>query len=262
MRSTDTLGGWYPQADRIGVPASNYAPGNQGRAAVVIHVMDGSLIGTISWFASPKSGVSSHFGIDEYGNVKQFVSILDTSFANGLTYDATRKCWVDPTNYPLTGNYTPTWQLLQPPINPNRRTITIERAGRPRDTPSAAMTTATVLLLRWLAVQYPQFAPYEAGRTLIGHSHIAPRHRANCPGPNADLAGLARVANGPPAPATYRVTAAMWVSETPGPYGPIALQGAATLPRGAVVEIDEVKEGWAHLANQTGFVPIGGLERI
>jgi hypothetical protein len=61
---------------------------------------------------------------------------------------------------------------------------------------------------------------------------------------------------------SYRAVAPMWVSETPTPYGPIALQGQATVTAGAILDIDESKNGWAHLRSGLGFVPIGGLERL
>jgi len=61
---------------------------------------------------------------------------------------------------------------------------------------------------------------------------------------------------------TYRVKAPMWVSETPGPFGPIALGGHATMREGEQVDIDEVKNGMAHMANGLGFLPIGGLELV
>jgi hypothetical protein len=62
---------------------------------------------------------------------------------------------------------------------------------------------------------------------------------------------------------SYRVRASMWVSETPTTRGPIALDGKAAVYTGDTIEIDEVRaDGYAHLANGVGFVPIGGLERL
>lgn len=60
----------------------------------------------------------------------------------------------------------------------------------------------------------------------------------------------------------YKALAPMWISETPTPRGPIALQGAAVVYPGEVLPIDEVKNSYAHLENGVGFLPIGGLERL
>ena len=61
----------------------------------------------------------------------------------------------------------------------------------------------------------------------------------------------------------YRALAPMWISETPGPRGPIALAGQAIVFTGDTVMIDEVRpDGFCHLQNGVGFVGIGGLERL
>ncbi len=39
--------------------------------AIVIHIMDGTLVGTDSWFANHTSQVSSHYGIGKNGEVHQ-----------------------------------------------------------------------------------------------------------------------------------------------------------------------------------------------
>lgn len=61
---------------------------------------------------------------------------------------------------------------------------------------------------------------------------------------------------------SFRARAPMWISETPSPYGPIALQGQALVSTGDILDIDESKSGWAHLRSGLGFLPIGGLERL
>ncbi len=71
----------------------------------------------------------------------------------------------------------------------------------------------------------------------------------------------------PPQPPTtgagfYRARAPMWISETPSPFGPIALQGAAVVEAGEVLDIDEVKNGYAHTRSGVGFLPAGGLEQL
>lgn len=212
-KSTDTHTGWYPHADPIGIPEGNYGLGNDDPLAAVIHIIDGSLVSCISHFSNASTGVSAHFGIGKNGAVKQFVSIHDTAFANGLSWNAARKCWVDPEKNLLLPPRTPPWSGLTPPTNPNRYTISIEREGKPADVPTKAMDDATIALLQWLATQYPAtLQPYRAFINLIGHRHIGPIHRANCPGPHVDFGVLATRAN---------LTAPLHAATIAGPGGMI-----------------------------------------
>ena len=65
--------------------AVNYAAGRRGWTpeAIVIHVMDGSLSGTDSWFNNPASGVSAHYGVGKDGVIHQYVQENDTAFHAG-----------------------------------------------------------------------------------------------------------------------------------------------------------------------------------
>jgi N-acetyl-anhydromuramyl-L-alanine amidase AmpD len=65
----------------------------------------------------------------------------------------------------------------------------------------------------------------------------------------------------PSAVGFYVALAPMWISETPTPRGPIALQGKAVVEQGEVLDIDEVKNDFGHLRSGVGFLPIGGLRK-
>ena len=82
--------------------------------AVVIHIMDGTLVGTDSWFANHDSQVSAHYGVGKNGEVHQYVQENDTAWHAGRV-DA------------------PVWKLIRPNLNPNLYTIGIEHEGRPND---------------------------------------------------------------------------------------------------------------------------------
>jgi hypothetical protein len=76
----------------------------------------------------------------------------------------------------------------------------------------------------------------------------------------------ARLAPPPPEPnagaGLYQVLAPMWISETPGPHGPIALGGVAIVEAGELLRIDEVlPSGYGHIESGVGFVPMGGLRK-
>jgi hypothetical protein len=195
---------------------------------------------------------SAHFVVSNGGAIWQCVSVLDTAYANGLSWSVSQKCWVDPEKNLLKApNPTPPWQGLTPPINPNWQTISIEREGYYTEQPSAAENAAVVRILRYLHEQFPTLLPAWAYmQTLIGHCHISPVARAHCPGPHVDYAGLAAAANGPPVslPTTrYRVKGVP-VYEQSDRTGPLW----GHLANDEVVEIDDPRNG--HLADNRGFI--------
>lgn len=98
-------------------PTPNFAKGRQGYKpeAFVIHVTEGKAEGTLSWFASSKSGVSAHYLVLKDGGIVQFVDDADTAWHAGR---------VD----------QPSWPLLKPRVNPNLYTIGVEHEGGKTDT--------------------------------------------------------------------------------------------------------------------------------
>ena len=138
----------------IQTPASphNYTPGRAGHRPqrIVIHVMDGSLSGTGSWFADPASNVSAHYGIGSAGQVVQYVQEADTA-----------------------------WQAGD--FRVNQTTIGVEHEGRPAAgpwAPTEAQLQASAALVADICKRYG-ILPGE--NTIIPHSQINPQHR--CPGP-------------------------------------------------------------------------------
>jgi N-acetylmuramoyl-L-alanine amidase-like protein len=204
--STDTPSGWCPFAIRQ--PTPNFWRGHVDRAAVVAHVTDAGWASVVSWFKNPASERSAHFQVRKDGTIDQFVSTDDSAWANGASYNG--QTWVDPQGHLIR----PTWPLLTPPTNPNRRTISVEHEGRPSEPWTAAQRTADTKLDRWLASQYPSLAPFVAGRTLIRHADISPVSKPNCPGKLVDLNERAAAANG----------------ESPTPADPFAAWGPIDKP--------------------------------
>lgn len=164
-----------------GSPNFGYPNGTHGRQgykhkAIVYHIMEGSLTGTDSWFASRKSGASTHFGVGRNGEIHQYVDLDDAPYGNGAIRN-------------------PSWTGLIPDgkgdyINPNLYTISIEHEGKhERDErhniitfwePTEAQYQATLALTRWLIAK-EDIAP--SLESLIGHNQIDSVSRANCPGP-------------------------------------------------------------------------------
>jgi N-acetyl-anhydromuramyl-L-alanine amidase AmpD len=60
----------------------------------------------------------------------------------------------------------------------------------------------------------------------------------------------------------YRVRHPQAVFEAPRPDAKVALDDQAEVHAGDTVFINEIKMGWAHLANGLGFLPIGILEAL
>ena len=74
------------------VKSGNYTPANRGKGkitTIVVHTVQGSYNGCISWFQNPKSKVSAHFVLGKSGQVTQMVKEKDIAWhvgsANGYT---------------------------------------------------------------------------------------------------------------------------------------------------------------------------------
>src|SRR5881275_244407 len=95
---------------------TNFVPGRKGYSpiAIVVHIMEGTLSGTDSWFANPVSQVSAHYGLGKSGEVHQYVKETDTAWHAGRVN-------------------APSWKLIKASgnkyINPNYYTIGIEHEG-------------------------------------------------------------------------------------------------------------------------------------
>ncbi len=139
----------------IGTP--NKAKGRDGLQplAVVIHIMDGTLQGTDTWFLDPASRVSAHYGVGTTGMVHQYVAEGDTAWHAGRRYQ-------------------PTWTLIKDTPNPNFYTIGVEHEGA-ADTPwSDAMRGTSTRLVMEICNRWS--IPIDRDH-VIGHREIYARAR-------------------------------------------------------------------------------------
>jgi len=138
----------------------NFTKGRNGYKPelVVIHVMAGSLAGTDSWFANPKSQVSTHYGIGLQGQVHQYVLEENTAWGNGRVSN-------------------PTYSLYKPNVNPNLYTISIEHEGQDLSKGTPAMIEASAKLVREIATRHN--IPIDRDH-VIGHYQIF-SSKPNCP---------------------------------------------------------------------------------
>lgn len=158
-----------PALNIIKKPTPNFWRGRDGHKpeAIVIHIMDGLLSGTDSWFASPSSEVSSHYGIGQNGEIHQYVEEADSAWQAGRVQN-------------------PSWSLLKPNINPNRYTIGIEHEGNAGIAWSAAMRQASAALIADICARWS--IPIDREH-IIGHYQIDSVRRPNCPAYNKAIIG-------------------------------------------------------------------------
>ena len=172
--------GWCPFAEKRVSP--NFWSGHAGHRikAVVLHVAQGEKNAVINRLTNPKSDTSAHFIVAKDGGVTQFVSINDSSWANGLVYQKGQ--WMIPgSNRVLAGA---TWTGLIPDVNPNYYTLSIEHEGVYTDKWTPAMYNANLQLLQWIHDQTG--LNYRLHDTLLAHSELNSANRKNCPGPNVE----------------------------------------------------------------------------
>ncbi len=193
--------GWMPGAERkpdADGTSKCYKPAQNQPfelLAVVEHIAEGT-DSTWKWLFNEQvdggGPVSSHFFVLETGEVMQGVNIYHRAWTNGLKWDG--RYYYDPQG----AKVEPTWWRIAEGgthrgQDPNKLTVTIEHSGyynKPRTTPQMK---ASQSILRW--VQQETGLVYIAEDTLIGHYHISPKNRANCPGPYFDLTAMAAGGN-------------------------------------------------------------------
>jgi N-acetyl-anhydromuramyl-L-alanine amidase AmpD len=175
----------------VWIGSSNFSAGRRGwrPEAIVIHVMDGSLSGTDSWFNNPASAVSAHYGIGKDGEIHQYVKESDTAYHAGTVVNPT---WIR-IRKDARGRY----------INPNYYTIGIEHAGWGENVEpwAAQQREASLGLVRIIAERWA--IPLDSDH-IIPHREIR-SSKPNCPGKGLDfsayLADLGATAQTRTAPA-------------------------------------------------------------
>lgn len=132
--------------------------------AIVIHIMEGSLTGTDSWFASFASAVSSHYGIGRAGEIHQYVSESDSASHAGI-------------------EVSPSWHLLKTTGNPNYYTIGIEHEGTSTTIWTEETKQASAALIKDICTRWN--IPLDRDH-IIGHYEIK-SSKPNCPAINKGI---------------------------------------------------------------------------
>jgi N-acetyl-anhydromuramyl-L-alanine amidase AmpD len=236
--------GYYPQATKLENKHA-YWLGNRGFGALVMHIAADNSRKDGDLYLGSTPTKSAHFFVNKDGSAKQFVSVNNSAWANGLSQVNGK--WISPEGHTVK----PKWGGLRPGVNPNWYTVSMEHQGNPADAWTPAMFATTVAIMKWLA-PIKGVAWWEAGKNLIGHCDISPVDRPSCPGPHCNFQALALAANARRMVATtdapiYEVPA---VNPTR-----VALNGAGLLRQGTECIIAMgYANGMVWLADGTGFV--------
>jgi len=170
----------------------NFREGRQGHTPdyIVLHTTAGpeDRAPESGWntIQSPDSGVSYHVVLRRDGLIRQAVHFEDTAWAAGTTQDGGGR---DPRHSPLA-------EIRSRRHNANLYTINIAFEQMLHSNPSKEQMDSVVALIRHIRQTYD--IPVE---NIIGHGHIVPRHRPDCPGRNFPFDEIVRRLNTSPAPA-------------------------------------------------------------
>lgn len=93
------MGRWTEQADWVGPTGNQSGPMSQQRG-MVLHVMQGTLIGSVAWAKNPASQVSFHFGTSKSGLCQQLIDTDVTAWTQGDGNGS----WVSVENEDFSGN--------------------------------------------------------------------------------------------------------------------------------------------------------------
>jgi N-acetylmuramoyl-L-alanine amidase len=154
----------------IGSPNKKSGRAGYKPEAIVVHIMEGTLAGTDSWFKSPTSKVSAHYGIGQNGEVHQYVAEGDTAFHAGRTHNCT-------------------WKGRRKDVNPNLNTIGLEHEGQAATPWSDKMYNASAELIADIANRWS--IPIDREH-IVGHREIY--GKKTCPGSKVDIDKLITLA--------------------------------------------------------------------
>ena len=143
----------YPGAEWKPISV-NYRSGGCNPRFIVLHIMQGTLAGTDSWFRNPAAQVSAHFGVGKSGTVYQWVDTNDTAWHAAAAND---------------------------------RAIGIEHEGQPGDSLTPEQIAADAKLCAWAhkAHGIPLVSavhPGDPGLAWHGLGQVAWGNHPDCPG--------------------------------------------------------------------------------
>jgi len=131
-------------------------------SVIVIHISAGSLTSMTSWFSTPNSQASSHYGIGKNGTILQYVEEENKAWTQGRVNN-------------------PSFKLYKPGINPNLYCISIENEGQDLQHATEIQKQTLLELIKDIAKRWN--IPLDRDH-IIGHFQIDAINRPHCPSPN------------------------------------------------------------------------------
>jgi hypothetical protein len=238
--------------DKTTFKSPNYDRDTAGRPilmqprGIVLHSGEGSRQSDLGWLCNPKSKASAHFYVCRDGTIYQLLPENYIAWHAGESLFAGIKDW-------------------------NSLTLGVEMEHTKnvhRDYPPIQVE-ALRLLCRDLIARYR----FQSG-FIQSHRAVAAHRRTNLrfdprDWPESTLRPWVANLYHPPIlplaaalPAPFLVQHSQAVFEARRPDASVALAGQAVVYAGDSVIIDQVMDGWGHLSNHLGFVPMGILERL
>lgn len=132
---------------------------------IVIHISSGSLTSMASWFNTPSSQASAHYGIGKNGSILQYVEEDKKAWACGRVNN-------------------PSFTLYKQGINPNLYTINIENEGMDLSLAPAIQIKTLCELIKDIAKR--NNIPLDRDH-IIGHFQIDAINRPFCPSPTHSI---------------------------------------------------------------------------
>jgi hypothetical protein len=147
----------------------NFSTGRAGfrPEAIVIHIMQGTLEDTDSWFGATRSSVSAHYGIGRDGEIHQYVAEGDTAWHAGRVN-------------------SPSWPMIKQGVNPNLYTIGIEHEGHTGDAWTTELLETSSSVIAEVATRWG--IRIDADHVVSHASIYAPK--SFCPGSGVQLTNL------------------------------------------------------------------------
>lgn len=132
---------------------------------IVIHISAGSLTSMTSWFSTPNSQASAHYGIGKDGSILQYVLEENKAWTNGRVNN-------------------PSYKLYKQGVNPNLYTISIENEGQDLDDAPVEQMRTLCELIKDIAKRWN--IPLDRDH-IIGHFEIDAINRPYCPSKNHSI---------------------------------------------------------------------------
>lgn len=151
---------------------------NQKPIIITCHRTCGSFNGAVSWLQNAKSQASSHFVVAKDGRVVQLVDLEDTAWCNGTKTDSTSSRYYGHSTLNVVKSRKD---------NANSYTVSIEFEGLSDE--NGELTDIQfekgVELVKHIVSEVKRIYNYNIvvnAETLVGHCHITPKWKPNCPG--------------------------------------------------------------------------------